>query len=104
MWSDDHDYRAVARAYVVGVRHHGWEAHGQVASRFDAAVARHAAVAAERGLTLVVGTHGLAPTIWLASRMSLVPTPAEFWADLRFPDILDVDLIAGTVSRRAGWV
>ncbi len=70
--------------------------------RFDAAVARHAALAAAGNQILVIGTHGLAPTVWLASRVSLDPDPAHFWAALRFPDVIDVDLAGGTASRRSG--
>jgi broad specificity phosphatase PhoE len=87
-WSAD--YRAVARSYVEGICPDGWEPHGEVIGRFDAAVARHAAVAGARNSTLVIGTHGLAPTIWLASRYRLEPNPAEFWASLRFPDLIEV--------------
>jgi hypothetical protein len=46
----------------------------------------------------VVGTHGMAMTVWLATRVDL--DPAEFWAALRFPDMIEVDLAARTVSRR----
>jgi broad specificity phosphatase PhoE len=99
VWSDD--YQGVARAYVDGVRHHGWEVHDQVINRFDAAVARHAARAAAQNSTLVIGTHGLAPTIWLASRYSLIPSPAQFWAALRFPDVIQIDLTTGSISRPA---
>ncbi|MEV0903104.1 hypothetical protein [Actinoplanes sp. NPDC049802] len=99
-WSDQHDYRAEARAYVQGARPDGWEAHEEVTARFDAAVARHAALAAACDRMLIIGTHGLAPTIWLASRYVLQPSPARFWAALRFPDIIDVDRTTGAVSRR----
>ena len=98
VWSPRH--RSLARSYVAGVCHEGWEPHDRVAARFDRAVVRHAAAAT--GRTLVIGTHGMAPTVWLASRMRLDPDPAEFWADLRFPDVLDVDLAAGTVRRVRG--
>lgn len=99
-WSDDYDYRTVARAYAAGARHDGWEPHEEVIDRFDAAVARHTALAAACNKTLVIGTHGLAPTIWLASRYFLHPSPAQFWEALRFPDIIDVHRTAGTVSHR----
>jgi broad specificity phosphatase PhoE len=98
VWGDD--YRGIARAYVEGVRHDGWEAHQDVIARFDAAVVRHASIAAARNTTLIVGTHGLAPTVWLASRYRLEPNPATFWAALQFPDVIEVDLTAATVSRR----
>ncbi|UUN27658.1 hypothetical protein [Streptomyces sp. FIT100] len=64
-------------------------------ARFDAAVSHHARIAAARCQTLVVGTHGLAPTVWLASRLCLHPTPEAFWAGVAFPDLIDVDLGAG---------
>lgn len=97
-WSDD--YRAVARSYIEGVRLPGWEDHDRVAERFAAAVARHAILAAASGRALVIGTHGLASTVWLASIMRLDPSPAEFWEDLRFPDLIDVDLAHGMATRR----
>ena len=83
-----------------GVCHDGWEPHEQVAARFDAAVSRHAKLAAARNLPLVIGTHGLAPTVWLAHRR-LLGDPAQFWEDLRFPDLIEVDLAAATASRSA---
>ena len=94
--SDQH--RGHARAYVEGTCHDGWEPHRQVAARFDAAVARHAARAVRQHRALVVGTHGMAPTVWLATRMTL-PDPGQFWATLGFPDAVHVDLVASTVLR-----
>jgi 2,3-bisphosphoglycerate-dependent phosphoglycerate mutase len=102
VWSDDYDYRTVARAYVEGVDHAGWEPRDQVVNRFGAAVARHAALASARNQTLVIGTHGLAPTVWLATVLPLDPSPAQFWAALGFPDVIDVDLAGRTASRRPG--
>jgi broad specificity phosphatase PhoE len=99
-WSDDHDYRTAARAYLEGARHDGWEPHQEVIDRFDAAAARHAVLAAACNQTLIIGTHGIAATIWLASKYSLRPSPARFWEALRFPDIIDVDRTGGMVSRR----
>lgn len=98
VWSED--YRLVARAYVNGIRPGEWEDHVQVADRFAAAVAKHAAIAAAMGHALVIGTHGLAPTVWLATVMRLDPSPAQFWERLRFPDLIDVDLLHGTATRR----
>lgn len=86
------------RAYVEGARHEGWERQEEVAARFEAAVARHAEAAANSNRTLVVGTHGMALTLWLASRIQLNPDPVTFWIGLRFPDVIDVDLAAGTVK------
>lgn len=81
-WVDDH--RARARAYVEGVRHAGWEAHAEVVARFSAAVRRHAGGEA----VLVIGTHGMAATLWLAAA-GRVPDPGVFWAELRFPDVME---------------
>ena len=83
-----------------GACHDGWEPHEEVIDRFDTAVARHTILAAACNRTLIIGTHGIALTIWLASRYSLHPSPAQFWAALRFPDIIDVDRAAGTAYRR----
>jgi broad specificity phosphatase PhoE len=90
-WMPDHRERA--RAYVDGVQHDGWEPRAAVVARFDAAIARHAAP----GRTLVVGTHGMAATAWLAARTAIEPGP--FWAALRFPDI--VEIVAGRIVRPA---
>ena len=62
-WSDD--YRRQARAYLDGVELADWEPADRVAARFGAAVQRHAGTAATRQRLLVIGTHGLAPTVWL---------------------------------------
>jgi broad specificity phosphatase PhoE len=74
------------------------DADGLAAARrlLEGAVARHAALAA--GRTLVIGSHGMAMTVWLAARTGLDPGP--FWARLRFPDMIDVDLGAGVARRR----
>jgi broad specificity phosphatase PhoE len=97
-WSDD--YRDQARAYVAGICPDGWEPRAQVVARFDAALSRHARTAAARQQTLVIGTHGLAPTVWLASRLPLQPSPGDFWASLEFPDLIDVDLATERAERR----
>jgi broad specificity phosphatase PhoE len=81
-WVDDHRERA--RAYVEGERHPGWEPHEQVVARFEAAVGRCAAP----GRVLVVGTHGMAATLWVASRRLI--DPGAFWAALGFPDVIEV--------------
>lgn len=80
-WVDDHRERA--RAYVEGTRRAGWEPHDQVVARFEAAAGRHAAP----GRTLVVGTHGMAATLWVASRRPI--DRGAFWAALRFPDLIE---------------
>ncbi len=97
-WSED--YPQQARAYLSGIRQQDWEPHDEVVARFGAAVRRHADVAAARRQLLVVGTHGLAPTVWLSTVVSLRPTPVAFWASLTFPDVIDIDLGMKQVQRR----
>lgn len=97
VWAGDADHRAVNAAYLDGACHDGWEAPVRVVERFGAAVARHAAAA--RGRPLIIGTHGMAPTLWLADRMRLAPNIVEFWQALRYPDLIAVDLAAGQASR-----
>lgn len=92
------DYRSIARSYVQGKCPEGWELREQVVDRFDAAVARHATQAAAAGVRLVVGTHGMAATVWLAEQVNLLPDPAGFWEALRFPDAIQVNLIASTAQ------
>jgi broad specificity phosphatase PhoE len=89
-------YRTARGAYVAGVDHPGWEPRVRVAERFDAGITDHLGRAG--GRPLVVGTHGMAMTLWLSARIG-VEDPAAFWADLRFPDVHAVDLDAGTVTR-----
>jgi hypothetical protein len=98
-WSAD--YRQHARAYVDGIGQEDWEPHDQVVARFGVAVQHHAKRAAARQQLLVVGTHGLALTVWLAAVVPLRPTPAAFWASLTFPDVIDVDLVAKRAERRS---
>lgn len=97
-WSNDYGNRATA--YLEGVCHDGWEPHDEVSARFQSAVVHHASLAAAQRRTLVIGTHGLAPTVWLSRRMRLEPSPLQFWADLRFPDLIEVDLTAKEWFRR----
>ncbi|WP_430780231.1 histidine phosphatase family protein [Actinoplanes sp. G11-F43] len=98
VWFADGGYHSAALAYTRGERPDGWEPHDQVIGRFDAAVVRHAAEAVAQNRTLVIGTHGLALTVWMASRYQLATDPARFWAGLRSPDIVEIDLRAATVS------
>ena len=85
-WHPDH--RARARAYVEGAEHDGWEPRSRVVARFTAAIAEHAARAA--GRPLVVGTHGMAMTCWLAAHRQITGAPGDFWAALAFPEIVEV--------------
>lgn len=93
------EFRRLRREYVGGVEHAGWEPHARVVERFDAAVRAYG-----DGRPLVVATHGMALTLWLTARIGL-DDPGAFWADLRFPDVLRVDVAARRVERveLAGW-
>jgi broad specificity phosphatase PhoE len=99
-WTDGDTYRATARAYVQGRLPDGWERQEDVVARFDAAVVHHAALASAANRTLVIGTHGLATTLWLAGRFPLLPSPERFWERLRLPDLIDVDLVGHTLAAR----
>ena len=94
----DGPFRELRRSYVSGADHPGWEPRVVVAARFDAGVREYLAVAGER--PLVVATHGMAMTVWISMRFGL-PDPGQFWADLRFPDALAIDLANAQVSRRS---
>lgn len=89
VWGDGH--RRVARGYVDGTDHDGWEPRTAVVARFDAAVREHAAAAGVAGVPLVVASHGMAPTVWLTSVLQL-PDPGAFWAALRFPDAVAIEV------------
>jgi hypothetical protein len=73
-----------------------WEPHAELAARFAAGVRHWRTVAGDR--PLVVASHGMAMTIWLAAAATLA-NPGAFWAALRFPDLLAVDLGESTVTR-----
>lgn len=95
----DGNFRELRLAYVEGVAHPLWESHADAAARFDAGISDHLASAGSR--PLVIATHGMVLTVWLSARIGL-PSPGTFWSDLRFPDALQVDLSARTVSRLNG--
>jgi broad specificity phosphatase PhoE len=86
------DFRQARRAYVDGVDHPDWEARREVVARFEEGIA------ACPDRPLVVASHGMAMTLWLTARIGLAD-PGEFWADLRFPDALVIDLGARQWSR-----
>ena len=92
----DGDFRARRLAYVEGADHADWETRSEVVERFGAGIADHLAAAA--GQPLVIGTHGMAMTLWLTATIGLGDA-GLFWAELRFPDAQVVDLAAGTVVR-----
>jgi broad specificity phosphatase PhoE len=93
----DGNFRELRQSYVDGVDHPGWEQRAQVAARFESGVADHLAVAGTA--PMVIASHGMAMTIWLTARIGLAD-PGAFWAELRLPDLLEVDLTART-SRRS---
>ncbi|WP_433009331.1 histidine phosphatase family protein [Kribbella sp. CA-294648] len=95
----DDDFRTQRRAYVEGADHADWEAREDVVRRFEAGVAEH--VAAAGGRPVVIGSHGMAMTLWLTATVGL-DDPGAFWAALQFPDAHVVDLSAGTVVRLDG--
>jgi broad specificity phosphatase PhoE len=92
------DFERVRRDYVGGQDLEGWEPRVQVCQRFAAAVTEAMQAASDRDL--VVASHGMAMTIWLNQTISL-PDPEAFWADLKFPDLLLVDLPAHSAVKLA---
>jgi broad specificity phosphatase PhoE len=95
-------WRAERQAYVAGTLHPGWEPQADVAARFDAGLDAALAAAGGSGPGVVVASHGMAITCWLVSRgIVAAADAAEFWSTLRQPDLLAVDLGAGTWRRDA---
>jgi broad specificity phosphatase PhoE len=90
------DFRCLRRRYVRGAFVPGWEPQADVAARFAAAVSEAMERAAARDL--VLASHGMAMTVWLTRAVALTD-PQGFWDGLLFPDLLAVDLAAGTVAR-----
>ena len=87
-----HDgFREARRAWVAGQldeRHEGWETADAAAQRFHDGLRAHPAE------HLIVGTHGMVLTSWLAAQ-GLVGAGDEavaFWEALRFPDALQLTL------------
>jgi broad specificity phosphatase PhoE len=93
------DFLSARHAYVSGTDHPGWEARAAVAARFDAGVQHWSAGAGSR--PLVIASHGMAMTLWLSATLDIADA-ASLWSDLRFPDVLEVDLGARQVRRAAG--
>jgi broad specificity phosphatase PhoE len=83
------------RSYVEGAERAGWEPHDAVVRRFDEGIEDFLVRSPER--PLVLASHGMAMTVWLHAR-GCVDRPGEFWAALRFPDVLTVDLATRTVT------
>ncbi|MCC7363980.1 MAG: histidine phosphatase family protein [Dehalococcoidia bacterium] len=83
-WIDD--YAAVARAYVSGEPLAGWEPQADVVRRMSEAIDE--ATGTREG-TVAFVTHGLAMSLFLASRTHF--DAAEFWAGLSLPDAWRLD-------------
>jgi broad specificity phosphatase PhoE len=85
----DANFAELARQFVAGRQHDGWETPHAVVHRFDAAV-REALDASDSAPVLVV-THGQALTLWLRSVGAVNDAP-RFWSQLAFPDAWMVTL------------
>ena len=72
----------------IGPEHRGWEARDVVASRFEAGICDALDAAGDR--PLVVASHGMAMTAWLASvgASGVADDPGGFWSGLAFPDLV----------------
>jgi broad specificity phosphatase PhoE len=93
------DFRTRRRAFVDGVDHDGWESRADVVARFGAGVDEWLRKTGAR--PLVIASHGMAMTLWLTASIGLAD-PGAFWAELRLPDPLEIDLSNRTVRRIAG--
>lgn len=84
------DFRERRLAYVSGRlddRHVGWERPADVATRFEAVVRE----SLRESVTPVLGTHGMALTVWLTA-LGRLDDPGAFWSRLGFPEVVSVDL------------
>jgi broad specificity phosphatase PhoE len=90
------DFRARRRAYVTGTDHPGWEPRDRVVTRFTDGMRFWTAQA--DGRPLVIASHGMAMTLWLSATVGLA-NPGAFWADLRLPDLLRIDVTDKQVVR-----
>jgi broad specificity phosphatase PhoE len=89
------DFRARRLAYVTGTDYPDWEPRDQVSARFTKGVEFW--ITRADGRPLVIASHGMAMTLWLASTIGLAD-PGAFWAGLRLPDLLAVDLTGRQVN------
>lgn len=94
------DYRDAVRDYLARGGRPGWEPPDRAAGRFAAAVDE--ALAAHREGDLMVVNHGIALTLFLATRTPL--DPLTFWPALAFPDAWRLDTATGELGHiyRAG--
>jgi broad specificity phosphatase PhoE len=93
VWTPHH--RALACAYLAGTVHEGWEEPASVVARWDTALHEHHKAA--DGSPLVAVGHGMALSLWLASRFE--SDPVRCWLALRLPDLWRVDLEEHTAER-----
>lgn len=84
----DDDFAERRRAYLDGDLLDGWEDPAAVVARFQQAVSRARLAAA--GLPVVLGTHGMAMTLWLAHRQGL-DRPSLLWDTLELPDVVRIE-------------
>ncbi|MFC4337732.1 histidine phosphatase family protein [Salininema proteolyticum] len=82
------DWKSRRLAYLSGERHEGWEDPDEVVDRFETGLANARQLAA--GRSLVIGTHGMAMTLWL-SRTRGLDDPIAFWSGLTMPDAVRID-------------
>lgn len=87
----DRDYREVAAAYLTGRDEPGWEARATVVDRFSAGID---GIANSQSPAIVV-SHGLAMTLWLASRTGIQAEP--WWRDLTLPDAWEFEPSTGAL-------
>jgi broad specificity phosphatase PhoE len=89
----DRNYQEVAAGYLAGASEPGWEPRDDVLARFSAGIA-HARTSAAG--TIVVVSHGMALSLWVAS---IAPIEIiSWWRALALPDAWAVDVDAGEVS------
>ena len=93
-WIED-DYRVVAARYLGGFDEPGWEPRASVVVRFTSAV--DDALAVNTAGDLVVVSHGLAMSLYLASAATIDLVP--FWRPLTFPDAWRLDLQTKSLAR-----
>ena len=89
------DHRNAAVEYLSGHQLPSWEPQADALARFGAAVESAANDCA------VIVTHGTVWALWLSDRLSNFD-PVAFWLGLEMPDIHEVDMDAGTITRLAG--
>ena len=88
----DRDYQEVAAGYLAGAAEPGWEPREDVLARFSAGITDARATA--DGMIVVV-SHGMAISLWVASIASI--EVVSWWRALALPDAWAVNIDAGEV-------